>query len=171
MNAQSKIAIADLMNQITVEDVTSIEKIAEECLKRLCMFKLNQRTHFSFPKRHRIDAGHPGIYIVWKGNTPIYVGESRCIQDRYGDLHRTVNHTLRRQIGKTIYGETASSKRKFPDTIERKLDNYFSKHLSMSFVPVYFGRIEIQDEIIKILQLNHSLYNDRISRGTKIKGA
>ena len=106
----------------------------------------------------------PGVYIVFKENQPIYVGESRDIRARYKDMHNTLNHTLRRAIGHKISGEHASSKNKFSDKTETDLDNYF-KTCEFGFMEVNFGRVELQDMIADLLCKKYSLHNKEIKRG------
>ena len=73
--------------------------------------------------------------------------ETGNLQDRMGDLNRTVNHSFRRQLGATRFGGIKSRK-KFEDEVEKLLDDFFSENLYVAFIPVNFGRLEIETFLI-----------------------
>jgi len=69
------------------------------------------------------------------------------------DLRYTLNHTLRRNIGNTLFSnrkdfKIATSKKKFPSKIEDLVDQYM-ENLKVIIAPVYFGRTEIEEYLIE----------------------
>ena len=63
------------------------------------------------------------------------------------EIGRTVNHTFRKQIGFVYFGGIKSSK-KYDEVIESKLDKYFEDNIYISFLPVNFGRLEIESYLV-----------------------
>ena len=96
----------------------------------------------------------PGAYLFRDQTQIIYVGETRDLSLRMNTLRRTVNHTLRRNIGNHLFSNIdgftkATSKRRFIDTIEEMLDNHFKKKLTVAILPVPLGRLELEALIIE----------------------
>lgn len=90
----------------------------------------------------------PGIYALFeKGNKLLYVGESGNLRKRMSDINRTVNHSFRKQIGNRKFNGIKTSK-KFSDAVESKLDKYFNEEIYVSFIEVFFGRLEIEAFLI-----------------------
>ena len=94
-----------------------------------------------------------GVYAFFYGSEFIYVGETKSIRDRMKDLRRTVNHTFRRKLGAHHFSDTegfepATSKRKFPERIEALVDKLMGK-LSVVYLPIPFGRSEVEEYLIK----------------------
>jgi hypothetical protein len=98
-----------------------------------------------------------GIYAVFneKGEL-LYIGESGDMRERMNEINRTVNHSFRKQFGHIKFGGI-KSKKKFDDRVETLLDNYFDEKLYVSFLPVNFGRLEIETYLISKHQ--EKLYN------------
>ncbi|MBI4478632.1 MAG: hypothetical protein HY651_01280 [Acidobacteria bacterium] len=95
-----------------------------------------------------------GVYAVFDAKKLIYVGETGSLRGRMKDLRDTRNHTLRRQIGAAKFNDRngyqpATSKRKFPETIEKLLNEYIEKNLSVKLLPVLLGRKEIEERLIE----------------------
>jgi hypothetical protein len=89
-----------------------------------------------------------GIYAIFDNdNRLIYIGESGNLRKRMSEIGRTVNHTFRKQIGFVYFGGEKCS-RKYDDIIEKKLDNYFEENIYISFLPVNFGRLEIETYLV-----------------------
>lgn len=93
-----------------------------------------------------------GIYVFFNSSDLVYVGQSGLLKGRMRDVRRTVNHTLRRAIGRELFYhekgfEKATSKNKFPDHIEVMVDEYMQK-LDIRILPVPFGRAEIEEYIV-----------------------
>ena len=111
--------------------------------------------------------GEPGVYAWFEGNNLIYVGESGLLCDRLDDARRTYNHTLRRSLGRTRFSKLkhyrpATGSKKFPANIEKRLDDLM-KTLTVSVVPVPFGRTEVE-EYMK--EKYGPMHNDKYRRGT-----
>ncbi len=80
---------------------------------------------------------------------------------RIGEIHRTVNHTLRKELGVKMFGGVKSSK-KFDAKTEKLLDEYFKRNLFVRFLLVNFGRLEIESHLINTYQ--NQLYNSKKKR-------
>lgn len=90
----------------------------------------------------------PGIYAIFEnGDRLIYIGESGNLKDRMNEINRTVNHSFRKQFGHLRFNGIKSTK-KFADDIEILLDEYFVNNLYVSFLPINFGRLEIETFLI-----------------------
>lgn len=89
-----------------------------------------------------------GIYAIFENeNELIYIGESGNLKDRMNEINRTVNHSFRKQFGHLRYNGIKSRK-KFTDDVELLLDEYFANNLYVSFLPINFGRLEIETYLI-----------------------
>jgi len=89
-----------------------------------------------------------GIYAVFENrDNLLYIGESGNLKDRMSEMNRTVNHSFRKQLGHLRYNGVKSRK-KFTEDIERLLDEYFENNLFVSFLPVNYGRLEIETYLI-----------------------
>ena len=81
-----------------------------------------------------------GVYAIWsqKGK-PQHVGETCHLKHRCKDLERTVNHTFREKMA-VYYGMQRCS----DDDLSKKL----SKEFFYSFLPVDFGRKELEEYLV-----------------------
>jgi hypothetical protein len=112
----------------------------------------------------------PGVYAIFLDGKIIYCGETASLRGRMGDLTRTLNHTFRRKFGHDKFSTheqylKAGSKRKFPDAIEKLLDEEMCK-LSVKTMPVVIGRREIEEAIV---QAYAPIYNRSQQRGKSIR--
>ena len=94
----------------------------------------------------------PGVYSVFDKSILIYVGESGNLQKRMNDLRATYNHTLRSSLGAAEFNhlpgfKKATSKEKFPDNIEKLLEVYIKRNLTVIAIQVDIGRKEIEEHI------------------------
>ena len=64
------------------------------------------------------------------------------------DLRRTLNHSYRRSLGFKLFKVKATSRQKFSDEIEHKLNEYFEQTITVSFLPVLFGRLEMEELLV-----------------------
>lgn len=80
------------------------------------------------------------------------------------EINRTVNHSFRKQIGFLRFNGIKSSK-KYDLDIETKLDSFFAEEIYVSFIEVYFGRLEIEEFIISNHQqfLNNSVKKRKLT--------
>lgn len=90
------------------------------------------------------------------------------------DLLTTQNHTVRRNLGKAHFSghpnfEKASSSKSFPDEIERLLNELIEKHLTVSFILVDLGRMELKERIFARLEPKYSLKGKRGTKKTYTK--
>lgn len=109
-----------------------------------------------------------GVYIVREEGKICYCGESGNIQKRMKDLFDTRNHSLRIKIGNLRFSETqgfkkATSSNKFPDFIEKKLNQIFEDNFEVSAIPVEIGRKELEERIV---EKHTPIYNTRGKRKT-----
>ncbi len=108
-----------------------------------------------------------GVYVFFENDTIVYVGETTSLKDRMKDVLRTLNHTLRRKIGEHNFLNhknytKASSITKYHPDIESKVDQWFTKKMKMSFLPVPLGRKELEELLVK--EYNPK-YNSKTRRG------
>ncbi|MCM4156254.1 GIY-YIG nuclease family protein [Gramella sp. AN32] len=90
----------------------------------------------------------PGIYAIFENDDNlIYIGESGNLKDRMNEINRTVNHSFRKQFGYLRY-RGIKSRKKFTDDIEMLLDEYFANNIYVSFLPINFGRLEVESYLI-----------------------
>lgn len=93
-----------------------------------------------------------GIYAIFENdNELIYIGESGNLKERMNEINRTVNHSFRKQFGHLRFNGI-KSKKKFTDDVEIQLDEYFANNLYVSFLPINFGRLEIETYLISKYQ-------------------
>ena len=120
-----------------------LQKLENKLLKdaKKQPIKLDSYWKKSFPNK-------PGVYAIFKDDKLLWIGETGNIRKRMGDLCRTVNHSFRRILGNKLYGEVATSKKKFSDVTEKKLDIHFHKNLKVTFLEVDLGRLELEEQII-----------------------
>lgn len=141
-----------------------LEKIWEELKYKDRFACLSENWKENFPNE-------PGVYVVWeKGEeNPVYVGETGNIRERMGDFKNTLNHTLRRTVGRENFKhaegfEAATSKKKFPEHIEKLVDDYFRENLTVSCLPTYLGRKEFEEYIIDKFNLKYKREEKRRKR-------
>lgn len=99
----------------------------------------------------------------------VYVGETGELQGRMRDLLNSRHHNLRRKVGyEQFHGvpgfKKATSSIKFPDYIEGMVNDFFEKHIQVSFIIVKLGRKELEERIFKIY--GPLKYNDKGRRGS-----
>lgn len=109
----------------------------------------------------------PGVYIFREKGKIIYVGETGDISGRMNDVRRTVNHTLRRSIGNTLFNtiegwQKATSKKRFIDTIEEILNDHFKKNLTVAVIEIPLGRCELEELVIDIHKPEYNKKTRRI---------
>lgn len=107
-----------------------------------------------------------GVYVFFEENKIVYIGEIKSLRSRMGDIKRTVNHTLRRKIGEILFNKIegfikASSKRKFPEHIEKLINEYMCK-LKVVILPIQFGRCEVEEYLINKYE---PIFNSKSLRG------
>jgi len=78
-----------------------------------------------------------GVYVIWRGDDPVYVGETANLYERFGELERTWHHTIRRKLLK-------NDKR----LKESRLTSYISKNFKISHRAIGIGRKELEEYLI-----------------------
>lgn len=99
----------------------------------------------------------PGVYCLREGDDVIYVGEGGNLRARLRDMTRTLNHTLRRSLGKRLFADRpdfvpATGRRKFSDEIETLLDAYMHDRLTIAAVHLFVGRKEVEEFLVDTLE-------------------
>ena len=89
----------------------------------------------------------PGVYAFHQKGRLCYIGETADLRSRMSDSRRTYNHSFRKKVGKLIFNSELV-KNKYPDDIETKMNQYFEDHITVSFVAIDFGRLEIETALI-----------------------
>lgn len=88
----------------------------------------------------------PGVYVFIHKKKIIYVGECSEFHRRmYRHKKRTEVSTMRRAIGRSIFGQAKSEK--YSEAIETKIDAYIGA-LKIKYLPVAFGRKELEEYVI-----------------------
>lgn len=106
-----------------------------------------------------------GVYAVFCINELLYIGESASVKERMKEIKRTINHSFRKKLGKHLYGNDAIlTNGKFNIEIENALNEYYINNIYVSFIEIEFGRIEIEEELIK---RNKNLLNSISIRSNK----
>lgn len=112
--------------------------------KRLCRIEDRLKAQdrwvpFSGPLLE-IVPNRPGIYAVWKferRHSPVYVGETANLAERFDDLKYWHNHTFTRQIRKVHRFKQGKSIR-----------TYIDRNYLISFLRLSFGRKEAEEFLI-----------------------
>lgn len=94
-----------------------------------------------------------GVYVLWKDESPIYVGETSSLRSRMRDLTRFENHTFAKLTCKQFGIATAD---------KAGLVDIFSKTYKLSFILVPFGRKEVEEFLI--IRWRSSLFNKPTTR-------
>lgn len=106
------------------------------------------------------DAAAPlvcGIYLIKNGvGEVIYVGESSDIGTRYQThCHRTYFSAVRRNLGQQLLGyelQERNGKKRYFEPHEDEEISAFLDRCSVAFIPVNFGRYEVEEFLIKKLK-------------------
>jgi len=95
------------------------------------------------------------VYVIWENKNPCYVGETCNLIERAGDLHRIDNHTFRNKISKL-----------FPHKKGKALTDFMAKKYKISYLPVSYGRKELEEYLILGWVKKYKLLNKPIKRAT-----
>jgi len=94
-----------------------------------------------------------GVYVIWKGKTPVYVGESSALRARMRDLTNFKNHSFAKKTC-ALFGLCASDKKGLVST--------YSSNYELSFCAIPFGRKEVEEYLI--LRWRSTLSNKETAR-------
>lgn len=94
-----------------------------------------------------------GIYVIWKAETPFYVGETSSLRLRMSDLARPINHSFTKKIARL---------HKISEAAYADLAREISTHYQLSHIKVELGRAEIEEYLI--LRWRNSLINKPTKR-------
>lgn len=130
-----------------------IEEYISESLRHLIK-KSNRRKIYLSSKWINTLPLEPGVYVVFEKGILVYVGETGNIQYRMWDMMNSRQHQLRRNVGRMNFSKMpgyrkASSRKKFPEKLEKKLNRWIQNKFEISTLPVYFGRKELEEYIIE----------------------
>jgi hypothetical protein len=128
---------------LSKEQITDLKSGAEEAILKAS--KVGVSFDRSWSKQFPSVAG---MYVIYEKGEIVYFGETGNINGRMKDLRRTVNHSFRRSLGFMLYGEEATSRKKFSPANEEKLNAYFEKNIQIGFLEVSFGRLEIEEYLV-----------------------
>jgi len=92
------------------------------------------------------------VYIFREEGEICYVGETGNLRGRMNDILNTKNHSLRRNLGKSIFLNHvdyihATSKVSYPANLEELLNERFRTKLTISFLEIGLGRKELEERI------------------------
>lgn len=96
----------------------------------------------------------PGCYIAYENDTIIYAGETANLSKRMRNMLDSRNHVLRRNIGESNFSSDngfskATTKKNFPNHIEKMLEQYLQENIKLSFIIVNLGRKELEEMLIR----------------------
>lgn len=128
-----------------------IEQMEQELLQAK---QVNYDNRETFPPK-------PGCYLIREKGVIRYIGETRNLRARMMESKRTYNHTLKSYIGKQLFGRWEGGRTRYSDDEEEKINNYLSKHVTIAFLIVNFGRKELEEQMVK--NYRNVLFN-KISR-------
>jgi len=96
-----------------------------------------------------------GVYVIWskKNMKAIYVGETCHLKHRFGDLGRAANHTFRRKVAAILRAAPGN---------EALLSKKISRRYSISYLPLDFGRKELEEYLV--LKWTSAKFNKRAKR-------
>ena len=79
-----------------------------------------------------------GVYVIWDGDKPYYVGETCLLNHRYGDLGYTksVRHDFRKKVQR-LFGCDDS-----------EITMRMGKRFSISFLAIELGRKELEEYLV-----------------------
>lgn len=119
----------------------------------------------------------PGVYIIFNDREElIYIGQSTDLEERY-ETHSGITHfsAFRRHVATEILSlnlktkaelgyKSADSKRRHVTSSEDEEINRYIHKCSIITVPVYFGRLELEEHLIRRIQ---PLLNRKGNKNTK----
>jgi excinuclease UvrABC nuclease subunit len=113
-----------------------------------------------------------GCYIIRENNEIVYTGESGNIAKRMGQLLTTTQHVIRRNIGeknfKYLKGYIkATSKEAFPLEIEQAVNSHLKSNMTVSFLPIRLGRIELEEFLINKFKPKYNIKGKIIVKDEK----
>jgi len=122
-----------------------ISKAKEEAENSLMT---NPKIKFSFDRKwsHNF-LPQAGVYAIFDKGKLCYIGQTANLRERMKEVKRTYNHSFRKKIGYTLGG--IIKERKFSESIEEELNEYFENNLSFSSIAIEFGRLEIESYLIQ----------------------
>lgn len=91
-----------------------------------------------------------GVYAIFIDADLKYIGETGNFKARMREVHRTYNHSFRKKLGYQLKGIII--KNTFDDDLEEKLNEIFRNNVGVTFVPVPFGRLEIETKLVTEFQ-------------------
>ncbi|MBX9886543.1 MAG: hypothetical protein K2Y30_01250 [Flavobacteriaceae bacterium] len=96
-----------------------------------------------------------GVYAIFIDADLKYIGETGNFKARMREVHRTYNHSFRKKLGYQLNGTII--KNTFDHAVEEELNVIFNNNVSVAFVPIPFGRLEIETKLVTEFQ--HLLLN------------
>lgn len=106
-----------------------------------------------------------GVYIIFKENIPLYVGETACLYLRMKDIYDTRNHTIRRRIAEIECskndGYIKPSSRNLSDDKTEAIITKFMERMEIAYLELKLGRIEFEDYLMEKYQPK---YNKKTKR-------
>ena len=127
------------------------ESIIEHCQKIKLQLLTNPKHKFNRTDKwcNSLDS-LPGIYGIFMDGELKYIGETANFKARMREVHRTYNHSFRKKLGRSLNATLV--KNRYDIEIEKQLDVIFEKSISVSFVHINYGRLEIETKLVAELQ-------------------
>ena len=145
---------------IEVDSTTLVNEVETHLLD-------GERVSFQFKKGWAIEnfPKEAGVYAIFRKDKLIYFGQTANLKERMGEMHRTYMHSLRKKLGRFVFKAELIGN-KYSETVERKLDELYENEISVSFLSLALGRLEIESHLIK---RHPNLMNSPSRRTTKPK--
>lgn len=107
-----------------------------------------------------------GVYIFREDGEICYVGETGSLKGRMTDILNTQNHTIRRNIGEVNFSnvpnyQKASSKKKFPENIEKLVDEWMETKMTLTTLTIPLGRKELEERMYEKFTPKYNLKGQR----------
>jgi len=135
------------MEYSNTEIILFVDKFEKELIEsEKIKFSFERNWSSNFPNK-------AGIYAIFDDDKLVYIGETANLKERMKEVKRTYNHSFRKKLGRYLVKDAKIIKGKFEEDLEKRLNDYYLKRISMSIKELNFGRLEIESHLI---HRNHS---------------
>ncbi len=146
----------------------TIDKYFQACERHLMSMRNRKPVDLSIKWEKQFPAV-AGVYVAFENGRIVYVGETDNLQCRMGSLRDSRNHTLRRSVGDRHFSKLkgytkATTRQKFPDDIEERLERLLRTTFEVAILPLAIGRKEFEDWL---RAKPHKLYNRPRRKGAE----
>jgi GIY-YIG catalytic domain-containing protein len=119
------------------------------------LLDVTNRTAITFDKAFKISIPpEGGVYVIFFGGAPFYVGETTSIRQRLaGHMRNPENHVMALKLARLLHDQahgvgTAGSTRKFSEIHKRATRTWIATNLQVAFLAMPIGRKELEERLI-----------------------